>query len=215
MKRASLKWFTLIEMLIVMVIIGILAVVLCESYITISETSLRVEQKKNLNEESLILTQILQAVSDEAQIDYDRYVWSLSWTNGYTWTLYLTGDNRSWTTITITWNCLPLTWFAMNDDWSYYHVNMEDYSWCNLILEQNWNITNLTSSKKIIPSDIQFRIIPYDSDNNYFSNESENVINEIHQQWFWLFIRLYSPIYQPWWRNEIDEPLQLFFNLNA
>ena len=46
--KAKLKWFTLIEMLIVMVIIGILAVVLSESYITISKMALQIEQEKRL-----------------------------------------------------------------------------------------------------------------------------------------------------------------------
>ena len=67
MKKTKLKWFTLI------VIIWILAVVLTESYLTISRTALRVEQQKNLSEESLVLTQIFQAISDEATIDYDKY----------------------------------------------------------------------------------------------------------------------------------------------
>jgi type II secretory pathway pseudopilin PulG len=60
-------------MMIVMIIVGILAVVLTESYITISRTALKIEQEKNLSEESLILTQIFQAISDEATIDYERY----------------------------------------------------------------------------------------------------------------------------------------------
>jgi type II secretory pathway pseudopilin PulG len=58
-----------------MVIIGILAVVLTESYLTISRVALRVEQEKNLSEESLVLTQIFQAISDEATIDYDKYTY--------------------------------------------------------------------------------------------------------------------------------------------
>ena len=71
-------------MLIVIIIVGILAVVLIESYITISKTALRVEQEKNLSEESLILTQVFQAIADEATIDYDAYSENrinLSWAN--------------------------------------------------------------------------------------------------------------------------------------
>jgi type II secretory pathway pseudopilin PulG len=60
-------------MMIVLVIIGILAVVLTESYLTISRTALRIEQEKNLSEESLVLTQVFQAISDEATIDYEKY----------------------------------------------------------------------------------------------------------------------------------------------
>ncbi|MBO7505446.1 type II secretion system protein [bacterium] len=71
----------MVEMLIVMVIIGILAVVLTECYITVSKVALRVEQEKNLSEESLILTQVFQAISDEATIDYDKYASNLSGSN--------------------------------------------------------------------------------------------------------------------------------------
>jgi type II secretory pathway pseudopilin PulG len=60
-------------MMIVMIIIGILAIVLTESYLTISRVALKIEQEKNLSEESLVLTQIFQAIADEATIDYDAY----------------------------------------------------------------------------------------------------------------------------------------------
>jgi 5-bromo-4-chloroindolyl phosphate hydrolysis protein len=50
-----------------------LAVVLTESYINISKTALRIEQEKNISEESLILTQIFQSIADETTIDYDEY----------------------------------------------------------------------------------------------------------------------------------------------
>jgi hypothetical protein len=64
-----------------MVIVGILAVVLTESYITISKMALKIEQEKNISEESLVLTQIFQSISDEATIDYEKYESSLSETN--------------------------------------------------------------------------------------------------------------------------------------
>ena len=50
-RKATLKWFTLIETMIVMVIVGILAVVLIESYTTISRIALKIEQEKNISEE--------------------------------------------------------------------------------------------------------------------------------------------------------------------
>ena len=49
-KKTKVKWFTLLEMIIVITIMWILSVVLVESYITISKTALRVEQEKNLSE---------------------------------------------------------------------------------------------------------------------------------------------------------------------
>ncbi|MBR4634051.1 hypothetical protein IKO50_03740 [bacterium] len=44
-----------------------------ESYITISRTALKIEQEKNLSEESLIITQVFQSIADEATIDYGAY----------------------------------------------------------------------------------------------------------------------------------------------
>lgn len=111
MRKTKLKWFTLVEMIIVMVIIGILAVVLTESYITVSKVALRVEQEKNLSEESLILTQIFQSIADEATIDYEAYSWTqnLKASSWFTNILYLTWGQWSWTSIYTTWDdCLDL-----------------------------------------------------------------------------------------------------------
>lgn len=216
--RAKLKWFTLIEMLIVMVIIGILAVVLTESYITISKMALKIEQEKNISEESLMLTQIFQSISDEATIDYDEYTGSLNndsyW---FTWILYLTWEQRSWTKIYSTWNCLDLDQSIRIDENGNQIGDIREYTWCSLVLEKEWEITPLLSTNwKVIPSKVMFKIIPYDSDTNYFDNpNATNVIRNLHQPWFRVFIHLYAPLYQPTWTNKIDEPLQLFFNLNV
>lgn len=207
------KAFTLIEMIIVMVIIWILSVVLIEAYLTISRTALRVEQEKNISEESLILTQIFQAMSDEATIDYKAYSGSnLSGNNWYTWTLYLTWWNWSWTSIYTTWEkCLELEWsFNIDENWE--TKNIQDYSWCYLAMKKwEWEEVRLTS-QKVVVSEAMFRIIPYDSMKNYFER-SWIAINDIHQPAFWMFIHLYAPLYQPTWTNKIDLPLQLFFNL--
>ena len=213
--KAKLKWFTLIEMLIVMVIVGILAVVLTESYITISKMALKIEQEKNISEESLVLTQIFQSISDEATINYKEYDGSLSGTNWFTEQLYLTWEQRSWTSISSTWNCLNLDWdFQPNEVWEV-NIDIKDYSWCSLVLEKNGKTTPLLYKWKVIPSKVLFKIIPYDSDTNYFTGTETNIINKLHQPWFRVFIHLYSPLYKPTWTNKIDEPLQLFFNLNV
>jgi type II secretory pathway pseudopilin PulG len=210
MKKAKLKWFTLVEMLIVMVIIWILAVVLTESYLTISRTALRVEQEKNLSEESLVLTQIFQSISDEATIDYDAYnsndLESNKW---FTNVLHLTWDVWSWTSIYSTGeNCLNLDWnFTSKED------KIQNHTWCYLVLNQNWDETPLTSPWKVVLSEVKFKIIPYDSDENYFNNSEWIVINDLHQPAFWMFVHLYAPLYQPTGTNKIDQPLQLFFNL--
>jgi hypothetical protein len=44
-----------------------------------------------------------------------------------------------------------------------------------------------------------FRIIPYDSDKNYFNKVQDGyiAIYDVHQPAFWMFIHLYAPFYQP------------------
>ena len=220
MRKTTLKWFTLLEMMIVIIIVGILAVVLTESYISISKTALKIEQEKNLSEESLILTQTFQAISDEATIDYERYWGTLSGSNWFTWTLYLTWGQWSWTSVYSTWeSCLELDDnFPADNNWNY--PNYTDkvrnaLSWCELVLQQWDNIISLIPNWKLIVSKVKFRIIPYDSDENYFTWSSQWVVmNNVHQPGFWMFIHLYAPLYQPIWINKLDQPLQLFFNLN-
>ena len=205
-----------------MIIIGILAVVLTESYTTISRVALKVEQEKNISEESLILTQVFQAISDEATIDYEKYeekgvnLKSKLW---FTDILYLTWWQRSWTSIYTTWgnNCLELdNNFLSNGDGTYPDVSekvQNALSGCELVLQQ-WNeITTLTSKGKVITSKVMFRVVPYDGDENYFNSGEWIVVNNVHQPAFWMFIHLYAPFYQPIWTNKIDQPLQLFFNL--
>ncbi len=216
-RKTAIKWFTLLEMMIVIVIVWILAVVLTESYITISRTALRIEQEKNISEESLVLTQIFQSVADEATIDYEKYWGTLEGSNWFTWTLYLTWWQWSWTSIYISGgnNCLDLdNEFPENEDIS---EIIRNATWCELILDQGekW-ITSLISNWKVITSKVMFRIIPYDSDKNYFNKVQDGyiAIYDVHQPAFWMFIHLYAPFYQPKWTNKIDQPLQLFFNLN-
>lgn len=221
MRKAKLKGFTLLEMLIVMVIIWILAIVLCESYITISKIALKVEQEKDLSEESLLLTQVFQAISDEATIDYEKYNWELVETEWFTKTLYLTWWQRSWTSIYTTWTCIDLDWnFLPESDGSYrdYSQDVKDALSCMLVMKRDWDNseTILTSQWKVITSQVLFKIIPYDSEDNYFSEQYTNdiLINNLHQPAFWVFTHLYARLYQPVWTNKIDQPLQLFFNLN-
>jgi hypothetical protein len=73
------------------------------------------------------------------------------------------------------------------------------------------------SAIKLISSQAKFKVIPFDSEANYFSEtyEGQTLLNDIAKPAFRVFIHLYSPFYQPTGLNKIDQPLQLFFNLNA
>ena len=204
-----------------MVIIWILAVVLTESYITISKTALRIEQEKNISEEALVLTQIFQSIADETTIDYSGYnnnelesnswyydVLYLKWSEWITYKIYTTG------------NCLELEWnFEFDDDgnekpdenWEFKDIG--EYQDCKLILEDNDGDTVLNTSGKVIVSKAKFRIIPYYSNKYYFDSGEETIVDKLHQPAFWMFIHLYSPLYQAKWAIKTNQTLQLFFNL--
>ena len=215
------KGFTLIETVIVLVIIGILWVVLVESYTTISGVAFRIQQEKNLSEESLMITQILQSITDTASIDYEKYDSTLADTQGFVDTLYLTWGQRSGASIFATGECLPLEWaFPILPDGTYPNPTeiLSAGSGCHLILFQDGRETPLFPPHKFIISEAMFKIIPFDSEERYFNApkyENQILLNEVAKPAFWLFIHLYSPFYQPVGKNAIDQPLQLFFNLNG
>lgn len=221
MRKKLLKWFTLLEMIITMVIVWILAVVLIESYMTISKIALKVEQQKHLSEEALTLTQIFQSMSDEATIDYEKYEVNnidLEQSDWYYDRLYLTWWVWSGISIYTTGACLDLDGNFEFEDGKI-NNSIQDYTGCSLVMKQweNWEEIQLTTLWKVVISKVIFRIIPFNSDENYFKNgeEWEIIVNDIHQPAFWLFMHLYAPLYQPIWVNNIDLPLQLFFNLNV
>ena len=154
-RKTKIKWFTLLEMIIVITIMWILSVVLVESYITISKTALRVEQEKNLSEESLVITQVLQSIADEATIDYEKYDWDLKKSLWFSNVLYLTWKQWTWSSIYTTGNCLNLdSNFEPDSEWIYpdFSELIQNNSWCKLVLDQNWEITPLTAPWKVIIS---------------------------------------------------------------
>ncbi len=225
------KAFTLIEIIIVLIIIGILSLVLTQAYITITKLSFTIEQEKNLTEESLMITQILQSISDTATIDYDKYGGKLYETNGFTGTLYLTGGKegeRAGTKIYSSGDCLDLEGEFADITQDPYGI-LQAHSGCQLILEQtiDGKITTISllatntelKTSKVRASKALFKIIPYDSEKSYYGNPQpyayDYVINELAKPGFWMFIHLYSPFYQPVGTNNVHQPLQLFFNLNA
>lgn len=222
------KAFTLLEMIIVLIIISVLSGCIIQSYLTISGIAFRIDQKKNLTEEALSITQIIDTIASDATIDYTKYctkqncsdLADLADVNWYADVLYLTGELWSGASIYTTWTCLPLEWWGEYNDGERWNFDMYNYSGCNLILEQNGIKTPLIATnnddfKKIIVSKAKFRIIPFHSNERYYDNGDVNITNNLWKPSFRLFIHFYSPYYQSIWKNQIDQPLQLFFNLNA
>jgi len=65
--------FTLLELMIAIGIISILSAILFRTFATVSEVAFRVEQEKNVTQEIISFSQILQNYADNNQIDYYKY----------------------------------------------------------------------------------------------------------------------------------------------
>lgn len=67
------KAFTLIEVLIVLALFGMLSGIILKTYTTISQVSFRIHQEKEIAKEALMLSQVLESLSQTMTIDYSKY----------------------------------------------------------------------------------------------------------------------------------------------
>lgn len=216
MKR---KAFTLAEILIVLVIFWMMIGIILKTYQTISQVSFRIGQDKELAKETLILSQVLDNISQTATIDYDKYapmgldyLYSVKW---FVDTLYLTWDIWTGTMITSTGQCEASSWLYNEE----YERPTEIENPCRLILKRwesgpetilLWEPEN--SSWEYLVSKIKFRVVPYDTSKNIISWW----ITEYNpwQPAFWTIGAIYSKFYNPKKRSTSSIiPIQLFFGL--
>lgn len=209
MKKSA---FTLVEILIVVVLFGLLSGIILETYTTITKVAFRMEQDKELAKETLILSQVLQNIAEEATIDYSKYA-DLQKNNGVTDTLYLTGGQRTGTQIFSIWSCENAN--KLYDE--KYRENKEenaDYTSCKLVLQRNDDVANqitLLGTGKFLQSKMQFKIIPYEPTSQAIEWETK-----AGKPWFWILGAVYSPFYDPKQRsNSSILPIQLFFGLQG
>jgi len=203
------KWFTLVETLIAVIVIWILAVILMKTYTFISQISFRIQQEKNVIQETLFISQIFQTLSNRNNIDYNKYnqakgTWYLTTKKWFTDTLYLSWQD--WIIkIYSTWDCI--------DPWT--EIDFLTWSYqCNIEIIKNWETFTLNDPQKAYFSKIIFRIIPYDSSSNYLNwiSPCTNYIVCIHKSWFFIITKAYSIAYNKRRYNRIQIPIQQFFN---
>jgi len=213
------KAFTLMETLIVLTIIGILSVSLIKSYTMITELAFTIEQEKILQNEALLLQQTLQAIADDATIDYEKYSNNLSGSQGRTEKLRLTGGNYSWASIYTTGeeNCLDIDKLreVQTDENLLIENVLPQKTWCQLVLNQSGTEIPLINNKILITSEAKFKITPYDSIKNLYSGGNGNdIYNNLYATSFTAYLHFYSKFYDKTGQNKIDLPLTLFFNMN-
>lgn len=216
MKKSA---FTLVEILIVVVLFGMLSGIILQTYATITKVAFRMEQDKELAKEALILSQVLQNISEEATLDYERYKnenIDISDQNGIVDKLYLTGGQRTGTQISSSGNCEN----SINlYDENYLENKKEensDYSNCSLVLERGNSEETilLLWTGKMMQSSIMFKVIPFDSAIDSINDQDGT--SKIWKPGFWILGALYSNFYDPKkWSNSSILPLQLFFGLKG
>lgn len=197
------KWFTLLELLIVMIIIGILSVILLRTYTSVTQTTFRVQQTRYVHQEVLRLVQVVQNFADRASIDFSQYD-DLSQTQWLVSTLYLQGQDGD-ISLYMTWDC---------------PVGQAVIAWtlsgkCRMELNQSWTKLPLTQGNRIQIRNLVFKIIPFASSDAYLQQSApcpaDHYLQCVHKPWFWMLLDAYSDNYSTQRTNNIHVPLQIFF----
>ncbi len=175
------KTFTLIEIIISLIIIGILVIIVFKIFTTIGNILIRTENEKNLQTEILYLNQLLENLLDNYSLDYSKYNF-LKTTNWLSSWLYLIDENNSkHISIYQTWNCNITNWKDI-------HIKN-----CWLEINIDWKTFPLTNTWTTFINNFIFKIIPFEKNPNNFSG--------IYQPWIginWTFyIKRYNPFSRP------------------
>ena len=230
------KAFTLVEILIVVWLFWLLSGIILQTYTTISRISYRIQQEKEIAQEALVLTQVLENLAQTTTINDSKYRYSdLQSSGGMVSELHLKDENNQGITINTTGTCFQASELReqkQKENWSSSELELlpvenEEIlktirnSNCKLILKKNWETITLLDSKKFNISQAQFKIIPFISNQelqNIYASERKNTdIKELPpagKPGFWLFITLTSKHYTPSQRsNNVVLPLQTFVSL--
>ena len=220
------NWFTLAEILIVVILFWMLAGIIMKTYTTISQVSFRIQQEKEIAKEALVLSQVLDNLAQNTTIDYEKYQSSdLVANTGVVDTLYLSGDSGKYQ-ISSSDTCSPAQELYEQAEKSEPKTeNQKEETPCQLSFTgttQNWETNHLLlDGKNFKLSKIQFKIIPFiwKSELKKSLQKENPDLSKLPQDWkpaFRLLGTLYSNYYNPKKRtNNISLPLQLFFSLQG
>ena len=219
------NWFTLAEILIVVILFWMLAGIIIKTYTTISQVSFRLQQEKEIAKEALVLSQVLDNLAQSTTIDYDQYKSSdldLVATNGIVDTLYLSGDDGKYQISSIN-TCLSAQELYEQVEKSELKTeNQKEETPCQLSFTgttKDWKTSHLLlDGKNFKLSKMQFKIIPFIWKAK-LKEKLETDASETPKDWkpaFWILGTLYSNYYNPnKWTNNISLPLQFFFSLQG
>ena len=219
------NWFTLAEILIVVILFWMLAGIIIKTYTTISQVSFRLQQEKEIAKEALVLSQVLDNLAQSTTIDYEQYQSSdLVANNGIVDSLYLKGDNGDEYQISSINTCLTdQELYEQAEKSEPKTENQKEETPCQLSFTgttKDWKTSHLLlDGKNFKLRKMQFKIIPFIWKEDLKKNLKKNLASDTPQDWkpaFWILGTLYSNYYNPQKRtNNISLPLQLFFSLQG
>ena len=194
------NWFTLAEILIVVILFWMLAGIIIKTYTTISQVSFRLQQEKEKYQSSDLVAN-----------------------NGIVDSLYLKGDNGDLYQISSINTCLTDQEFDEQGEKpdSKQEISNEELP-CQLSLTsttQDWETSHLLlDGKNFKLSKMQFKIIPFIWKAE-LKEKLKTDASDTPKDWkpaFWILGTLYSHFYNPnKWTNNISLPLQFFFALQG
>ena len=218
------NWFTLAEILIVVILFWMLAGIIIKTYTTISQVSFRLQQEKEIAKEALVLSQVLDNLAQSTTIDYGKYQSSdLVANNGIVDSLYLKGDNGDLYQISSINTCLTdQELYEQAEKSELKTENQKEETPCQLSFTgttKDWKTSHLLlDGKNFKLSKMQFKIIPFIWKAK-LKEKLETDASETPKDWkpaFWILGTLYSHYYNPnKWTNNISLPLQFFFSLQG
>jgi len=159
------KAFTLIEMLIVIVIIGILSILLFRTLADLTRISGRIQFEKILSQNLMNVHTVTSYISERyPHIDMTRYTPDSVHTlqNGYTDRLYLMGS----------WDNNTVELFG---------------SWTSLYLKESNKEIALLDEKRVVLTGLLFKILPTQYTTGIYNLPSD----KRNAEWFWIFGLLY------------------------
>lgn len=204
------KGFTLLELIIVMMILGILFVLLLRTYNRVATMVFRVQQEKEVAQEILQISQIIQNYSDRNTIDYPKYLWawgpSLLSSLGIADVLYLTGQDGEISFFSSGVTCVEP---ALE------YVPLGSSSGCSLYMKKDNVAIEIINPKKIAISKVIFKIIPFASDEQYLNSvwlcQEGNYLHCLNAPGFRMLFKAYSVNYGRQRATHVVVPFQQFF----
>lgn len=174
----------------------------------------------------MYIGQVMQSLSDDYTIDFEKYKWKLANSYWITDTLHLTGKNE-----TTEYQNISISLAGTCPETPKRIIEHKNQQWCWIEMQatprNGWNSSNnmqtvaLTNTGKILFTPVKFKIIPYAEPEKYYNwdttcegvNPWESIAKCIGSNGFRMLTTAYIPYYRDdKWVNKVKVVVQNFFN---